>query len=578
MAVVVLLWAPATAQADTYCVGVEAAGCDHRRPTVAAAFEDAAAAGAADTIRIGRVTATGDFVDAAGQPVRVVGAGRGATVLHGTLDLGEPASSAAQLSAGALDLAGAARDVELDGELRLRSGSALLSSVVRGPVVAARARMDGVAVTGTVEVESGALAARHLTVFGAGPVGVRVAEGASAAVTNTVVWGFERAFEGDAAVSHSYAADPGFVAPPGDLRPRADSPLVDAGDPAPLSSGEPHEDALGEVRAMDGDADGTARRDIGAFERRPPAPPGTSGNLLSNPGAEQGEAARDDRAGPAPPGWRRTGGFTSVRYGTMAGDVPFPSLRAAAALAAGDAFFAGGPAGAASLTQVADLSQWAPEIDAGTGAIRLSALLGGYRESPDAAVVGAVFRGPRRRPVGSLDLAPVTPAHRANATMLAPRAASAAIPPLTRTVAVTVRAGRPGGAYNDAYADDVALVPALAPLPGVPPPRAVRRRFAGALVLSRRAGVDRRRRAWVRLGCADATAGRCSGVVTIVRRGTIIGSKRFGLRPGRMGRVGVRLSRRVRGRLRARLYTTVRDGRGVTRNRTAPVRLVRARD
>ncbi|MGH2949786.1 MAG: hypothetical protein ACRDPC_26590, partial [Solirubrobacteraceae bacterium] len=471
----------ARADAETYCVGKAAPGCVDKS-SVAAAFEAAETEPGHDTVLVGRRRETGTFADAPGEPVRLVGEGRAVTVLWGAIELAEAGSSVAALTVRAsgdpsLALGGTGRDLELDGDLRLHSGSALLSSIVRGPVAAAGARMESVAVIGAVEVESGELTARHLTVFGSGPVGVRVADGAAATVSNTVVWGFERGFEGNAAVSHSYAADPGFVAPPGDLRLRADSPLVDAGDPAPLTAGEPHEDALGDVRAMDGNGDGTARRDVGAFERRPPAPPATAGNLLSNPGAEQGEAARDDRASPAPPGWRRTGGFTSVRYGTMAGDVPFPSLRAAAALGAGHAFFAGGPAGAASLTQVADLSRWAPEIDAGTGAVRLSALLGGYRESPDAAVVAAGFRDPRRRRVGSLALTAVTPAQRANATMLAPRAASAAIPPLTRTVAVTVRAARPGGTYNDAYADDVALVPALAPLPGVPPPRASGRRF-----------------------------------------------------------------------------------------------------
>ncbi|MGH2947546.1 MAG: hypothetical protein ACRDPC_15055, partial [Solirubrobacteraceae bacterium] len=98
---------------------------------------------------------------------------------------------------------------------------------------------------------------------------------------------------------------------------------------------------------------------------------------------------------------------------------------------------------------------------------------------------------------------------------------------------------------------------------------------SGALVLSPRAGVDRKRRAWVRLGCASATVRRCSGVVTLARGRTIVGSKRFGLRPGRAGRVGVPLARAVRRRLRVRLYTATRDGRGITRTRTAPVRLVR---
>ena len=69
------------------------------------------------------------------------------------------------------------------------------------------------------------------------------------------------------------------------------------------------------------------------------------GNLIANPGAEQGTAAIDDRACPAPPQWARTGAFTSVRYGTVAGVFAFPTLAAAATLRAGHAFFAAGPGG-----------------------------------------------------------------------------------------------------------------------------------------------------------------------------------------------------------------------------------------
>jgi hypothetical protein len=572
--------APATARAETYCVAVEAPGCS-ARATVASAFA-AAEGGGPDTILIGRVTESGDFADAPGEPVRVVGGGRGTTVLTGTLELAQPGSAVTALSAGTLDLAGTAHDVQVERGADLRGGS-LASATVGGPVATTgETRIESV-VAGPVEVRSGALTAGHLTVFGAGPVGVRVLAGATARVSNSIVAGFGLPFEGAAALSHTHAGDPGFAAAPRDLRLRADSPLVDAGDPAPLAAGEPHVDALGDVRAVDGDGDGTARRDVGALERRPPAPPATDGNLLHNPGAEQGDAARDDRASPPPPGWRRTGAFTSVRYGTVVGSVPFPSDAAAAALGAGRAFFAGGPGGAASLTQVVDVSRYAPEIDLRTGAVRLSALLGGYRESPDAALVEAEFRSPTGARLGTVALDTVTPAERAHATMLASRAAAAAIPPLTRTIAVRVSAGRPGGTYNDAYADDVALVPRVPPFPGAPPVRRGRP-FGGVVVLSPRAAVDRKGRAWVRVGCASRTVRRCSGVLTLTRRRSFLaGSTRFGLRPGREGRVAVRLSRDVRRRLRrsrrigGHAYLALRDGQGLTRTRTAPVRIIRRR-
>ena len=92
-------------------------------------------------------------------------------------------------------------------------------------------------------------------------------------------------------------------------------------------------------------------------------------------------------------------------------------------LGAGDAFFAGGPSGAATATQVVDVSGWAPEIDARAGVtLRLSALLGGYRLSDDRAVVSARFRGPAGARLGGFSLDSVTAAERGNATMLMARA------------------------------------------------------------------------------------------------------------------------------------------------------------
>ena len=131
----------------------------------------------------------------------------------------------------------------------------------------------------------------------------------------------------------------------------------------------------------------------------------------------------------------------------MVGLVAFPTLDVASMLGAGDAFFAGGPSGAATATQVVDVSGWAPEIDGRTGVtVRLSALLGGYRLSDDRAIVSARFRGPAggRRAVLTLDA--VTAAERGNATMLMSRQATAPVPRLTRSIAVTVRSGRPAAA------------------------------------------------------------------------------------------------------------------------------------
>jgi hypothetical protein len=132
-------------------------------------------------------------------------------------------------------------------------------------------------------------------------------------------------------------------------------------------------------------------------------------------------------------------------------------------------------------------------------------------------------------------------------------------------------------------------VPA-APPPGVhPPPGRPLRPFGGVVVLSSRAGVDAKGRAWAHLGCPDGTVGRCAGILTLTARlrtgGPLvrIGSKPFGLRPGRTGRVGVPLSAacrralRARWRLRGVLYAAVRDAQGVARTKTAPLRVERRR-
>ena len=568
----------APAEAATYCVATTAPGCESR-PTLEAALAAAADEPGTDTIRIGRHAEEGDFADAGGEAVRLVGAGRAVTALAGPVDLDEDASTITGLTvrapgATALDLRGSAQGLAVEGDVRLRDGAALRTATVAGGVTTSGdVAMHSVAVT-DVDVLSGLLIARHLTVqaFAADP-------DARATLADSVVLGSVTG-----PVAPAYSALPGGPDPRlgPDLVPRASSPLVDAGDPTPLGADEPQEDAAGAVRAMDGDAEGTARRDMGAFERRPPSPPTTAGNLLLNPSAEQGEAATDDRASPPPPHWTRTGAFTSVRYGTLAGAFAFPSLDAAATVRGGGAFFSGGPGRAATLRQVVDVSRWAPEIDTRSGAlVRLSALLGGFRASEDHAVVTARFLGPFGRSLGTIALDTVTAAERGNATMLAPRLRRARVPRLTRAIAVRIHAGVPGGGYNDAYVDDVALIPRIAPLRGLLRPRRhARRPFAGAAVLSPRVRVDRRRRARVRVGCPNATFGSCAGVVTLARgRTVILGARRVALRPGQIRRLRIQLSRRERRALGRRtgghVYVAVRDRQGLTRTLTARVRIVR---
>ena len=313
-------------------------------------------------------------------------------------------------------------------------------------------------------------------------------------------------------------------------------------------------------------------------------------NVLSNPGAEAGTPAEDDMSSPAPPQWSRTGGFTFVRYGTVAGNFPFPSRRIGEALGAGSAFFTAGPGKGNTATQVVHVDVAAPEIDLGHGSAALSALLGGYRASADGGVVEAEFRDPAGDPLGRVHVGPVTAADRGGATNLLPRSTSGAMPPLTRSIAVTLRSVPAAGGYDDAYFDSVALVPRVS---GGAPHRDPTSRaggrmrpFSGVAVVSRRAAVDRRRRTWVRLACATRVVGRCTGTVTVTARITRSGERRvarrgFTLRRGRVKRISIPLAKAGRRavaakrRLRGHVYVAARDGQGLTRTSSSPARLVR---
>ena len=80
-------------------------------------------------------------------------------------------------------------------------------------------------------------------------------------------------------------SEPGLVADAnGDLRLPAGSPAIDAGDPTLLTP-SPTTDLAGAARIFDGNGDGTARVDMGAFEwaPAPPPPPGGGSGGGNNP-------------------------------------------------------------------------------------------------------------------------------------------------------------------------------------------------------------------------------------------------------------------------------------------------------
>jgi hypothetical protein len=566
--------------ATTYCVGFERPDCT-ARASAGQAFVDAVDG---DRIELGTLTVTGALSTA--KDVTVVGAGEGKTVLQGGLTLGAAAADVSDVTVTGLKLSGTATRVHVEGVTELRAGSVLRASVVRGD--------RGVdALDGTARLESvlldlsggpglrvrcdATLQARHVTLVGTPAAMVTTACATSLArLSDSNLWPAAggtfsgpgrvvtdhtnlRPVAGHAAGAGDLSVEPGFA--PGSPRLAPGSPLVDAGGTDPLAVlGSWPEDRSGLPRIADGNGDGALVRDIGAFELAPPPVPLPSDNLLGDPGAERGDA------------WTLAGGFVRERYGMF----PFPSAAEGIALGAGEVFFAGGTAAASSASQLVPVERFAPEIDAGAARLTLAALLGGYRADADAAAVEATFLGPAGRTIGTTALAGPTPAERAQVTALLARSRSDAIPPLTRSVLVALRATRLTENYSDAYFDNVALTVGA---PGVPPPAVTRPKpFAGLRMLTAKAKLDRRRRVRLRVVCPSRTVGRCRGVVTLAKRSTAarLAAVSVALRAGRARKVRLKLPARPKQRrTRAAVYTAARDGQGVVRTSVAPLVVVR---
>jgi len=593
--VAVGLVAAAPAAATTYCVGVERAGCE-QRATATQAFADARSDG--DRIELGAVSPMAAL--ASDRAVTVVGSGEDVTVLRGGLTLSAAGAELSGATVNGLELSGSASRVDVEGVAELHGSAILRSATVRGAdgvhAVAGTPRLETVLLdlTGGPGLSVGCattLQARHVTLVGRPAAVVTTAcPNSTARVRDSILWGPPgigfagpgavvtehsdyRAVPGHAPGAGDREVEPGFA--PGGARLAAGSPLVDAGSPDPLADTDWPEDRTGLARIADGNGDGAATRDPGAFELAPPAVPLPPDNLLRDPGAEDGGA------------WTLNGGFARERYGAF----PFPSTAAGFALGAGGAFFAGGaqPAGssgvAGSAGQKVVVTRLAPEIDLGEATASLSGLFGGYRSDADSGAMRVEFLDPAGRTLSAAELDTPSAADRANATTLVPRSRTVAVPRLAREIGVTLQARLATGAYSDAYFDNVGLT-VLAP--GAPPPRRGRKPFAGVRMLTGKATVGRKGRVALRLACVDATVGRCTGVVTLVgaleRRGkpVRVGMAPVGLAPGTTRPVRMRLTRtaraavRKRHRIRMTVYAAARDGQGMTRTSAVPL-VVRSR-
>jgi len=179
-------------------------------------------------------------------------------------------------------------------------------------------------------------------------------------------------------------------------------------------------------------------------------------NLISNPGAEDGDVSLPQYTGPVPaiPGWTRAGKTDVVPYGR------FMDLSHPAPMNHRNNYFVGGWSNASStLSQEIDLSAGAATIDGGGVTFEASAYLGDDFAKPDSAAMTVSFYDAGGRGLRTVTLGPIA----VDGLMFQRRIG--AVPKLARKVLVAVEFTRLAGADNDGAADDLSLVlkaPAMA--------------------------------------------------------------------------------------------------------------------
>jgi hypothetical protein len=196
-----------------------------------------------------------------------------------------------------------------------------------------------------------------------------------------------------------------------------------------------------------------------------------SGNLVVNPGAEDGAGSESGSDFLPIPGWETSPNFTAVRYGAPG----FLDAADSSGVNGGANFFAGGPdnsGGSSGSTgslafQEIDLSVAAPEIDAGGQQMTLRAFLGGFAGQSDNMFVGLVFQDAARNGTAGDFLQGPDAAARRGETKLLALSKVVDVPPGTRSAFITVIATRNEGPYNDGYADNVSLSFGAEPAPEI---------------------------------------------------------------------------------------------------------------
>jgi hypothetical protein len=183
------------------------------------------------------------------------------------------------------------------------------------------------------------------------------------------------------------------------------------------------------------------------------------GNLVANPGFEQGPAATNATGSLPVEGWTKDSepGPTAVRYGTPGG---FPSVGVSDGILAGATFLAGGPIGAAassSIHQVVDVSAAAPEIDAGAVQATLKGCLGGSEQQTDDVILTATTAGATQA-LSTTSVRGPDDGERSIQTSLLPVGTTFAVPPGTRRITIAFTFRRTSSdSYAEGYADQISL-------------------------------------------------------------------------------------------------------------------------
>lgn len=179
-------------------------------------------------------------------------------------------------------------------------------------------------------------------------------------------------------------------------------------------------------------------------------------NLVKNGDAESGAASVSSYRTVEIPGWTVTNQMTVLKYGTLGG---FPTTNTPGPLNRGNQFFVGGPDDSFSAaSQTISVSAVGSVIDNKFARYKLTAFLGGVGGQKDSAGVRARFLDADGRLLGEAVIGPVLLVERDYKTMFLLKSASGILPAGTRNVEVRLLFSLVDGKYNDACADNIALV------------------------------------------------------------------------------------------------------------------------